>query len=76
MDFQAFMENDGAIWGLLGTSVVENLPAKQEVQFRFLDWEDPLEEEMATHTSILARNIPWTEETCGPQSMELQKRPK
>ena len=37
---------------------VKNLPAMQETQVRFLDWEDPLEEEMATHTSILAWRIP------------------
>ena len=36
---------------------------------RFLGWEDPLEEEMATHSSILAWRIPWTEESGGLQSM-------
>ena len=34
----------------------------QETQVRYLDWEDPLEEDMATHSSILAWGIPWTEE--------------
>ena len=34
----------------------------QETQVRYLDWEDPLEEDMATHSSILAWRIPWTEE--------------
>ena len=41
---------------------VKNLPAMQETWVRCLSWEDPLEEEMATHSSILARRIPWTEE--------------
>ena len=41
---------------------LKNLPAIQETQVWFLDWEDPLEEEMATHSSILAWRIPWTEE--------------
>ena len=43
------------------------------MQVRFLDWEDPLEEEMATCFSILAWKIPWTEEPGGLQSMGLQK---
>ena len=41
----------------------------QETQVQFLSQEDPLEEEMATHSSILARKIPWTEEPGGLQSM-------
>ena len=40
---------------------VKNLPAMQETQVRFLGWEDPQEKEMATHSSILACRIPWTE---------------
>ena len=43
-----------------GGSVVKNLPAKQELQVQFLDQEDPLEMEMATHSSILAWRIPWS----------------
>ena len=46
-------------------SVVKNLPAKQETGVWFLDWEDPLEKEMATHFSILAWRSPWTEEPGG-----------
>ena len=42
-------------------SVVRNPPAKQEIQVQSPDWEDPLEEEMATHSSILAWEIPLTE---------------
>ena len=49
--------------------MVKNLPAKQETQVQSLAWEDPLEEEMATNSSILAWRIPWTEEASGLQSM-------
>jgi len=45
----------------------------QELQVRFLSREDPLEEEMATYSSILAGEIPWTEEPGRLQSMGLQK---
>ena len=43
--------------------MVKSLPAMQETTVRSLGWEDPLEKEMATHSSILAWEIPWTEET-------------
>ena len=42
---------------------VKNLPAMQETWVQSLGWEDPLEEEMAAHSSILAWRIPWTEES-------------
>ena len=42
--------------------MVKNLSAMQETRVQFLGWEDPLEKEMATHSSILAWRIPWTEE--------------
>ena len=45
----------------------------QETQVQSLGWEDPLEEEMATHSSILAWEIPWTEEPGGLQSMGSQR---
>ena len=45
----------------------------QETQVRSLGWEDPLEKEMAAHSSILAWEIPWTEEPGGLQSMESQR---
>ena len=45
----------------------------QELQFRYQGWEDPLELEMATSSSILAWEIPWTEEPGGLQSMGLQR---
>ena len=50
-------------------SVVKNLLAVQETKVRSLGREDPLEKEMATHSSILAWRIPWTEDTGGLQSM-------
>ena len=53
--------------------MVEHLPAMQETWVLSLSQEDPLEKEMATHSSILARIIPWTEETGGLQSIGLQK---
>ena len=55
--------------------MMKNLPANgsEEMQFQSLGWEDPLEEEMATHSSILAQKIPWTEECGGLQSMGLQR---
>ena len=49
--------------------LVKNLPAMQETQVQSLGEEDPLEEEMATHSSILAWRIPWTEEAGGLYSM-------
>ena len=48
--------------GFPGGSVVKNLPAKQETQVQSLDQEDPLEEEMATHSSILAWEVFWIRE--------------
>ena len=42
---------------------VKNLPAMQEIQLPYLGWEDSLEKEMVTHSSILAWRIPWTEES-------------
>ena len=51
---------------------VKNLPAMQETQVRSLGWEDPLEKGTATHSSILAWRIPWTEEPGGLQSIGSQ----
>ena len=48
--------------GFPGGSVVKNPPATQETRARSLGWEDPLEEGMATHSSILAWRMPWTED--------------
>ena len=55
------------------TQMVENLSAKQETQVESLGWEDALEKGMATHSSILAWRIPWTEEPGRLQSMGLQR---
>ena len=49
-----------AYWASLVAQLVKNLHAMQETCVRFLGWEDPLEKEMATHSSILAWRIPWT----------------
>ena len=57
--------------GFLGGSAVKN-PAMHEMWVQSLGREDPLEKEMATHSSILAWEIPWTEEPGGLQSMGLQ----
>ena len=53
--------------------MVKNLPAMQETQVRSLGWKDPLEKGMASHSSILAWRIPWTEEPGGLQSMTSQR---
>ena len=53
--------------------MVKNLPAMQETRVQSLGHEDPLEEDMSTHSSILAWRIPWTEEPRGLQSMGLQR---
>ena len=52
---------------------VKTLPAMQETQVPSLGGEDPLEKEMATHSNILAWEIPWTEEPGGIQSMGSQR---
>ena len=56
-----------------GSSVVKNLSAKQETQVRPLGWEDTLEKEMATHSSVFAWEISRTEEPGGLQSMGSQR---
>ena len=53
--------------------MVKNLPTMQETQVRSLGWEDILEKGMATHSTILAWRIPWTEEPGRLQSMGLQE---
>ena len=53
--------------------MVKLLPAMRETWVRSLGWEDPLEKEMATHSSTLAWKIPWTEEPGRLQSMGLQR---
>ena len=53
--------------------MVKNLPSMQETQVRSLGWEDPLEEKLAIHSSILAWRVPWTEEPGRLQSMDSQE---
>ena len=53
--------------------MVKNPPAMQETPVQFLDWEDPVEEGLATHFSILAWRISWTEETGVLQVMASQR---
>ena len=53
--------------------MVKNLPAMQDTQVQSLGQEDPLENRMANHSSILAWKIPWAEEPGGLQSMVLQR---
>ena len=52
---------------------IKHLPAMQETRVRSLGWEDPLEKEMATHSSTLAWRISWAEEPGGLQSMGSQR---
>ena len=52
---------------------IKNLPTVQGTQIQSLGWEEPLEKEMATHSNILASEIPWTEEPGRLQSMGSQK---
>ena len=60
-------------WASLVAQTVDNLPGMQETQVGSLGQEDPLEEEMATHSSILAWEIPWTEESGELESTGLQR---
>ena len=59
-------------WSLV-TQMVKSLPTMQETWVQSLSWEDPLEKGMATHSSILAWGIPWTEEPGGLQSKGSQR---
>ena len=53
--------------------MVKNLPAMRKTWVRSLGWEDPVEEGMVTHSSVLAWRFPWTEEPGGLQSTGLQR---
>ena len=63
----------GSWWAFLVAQRVERLPAMRETQVRSLGREDPLEKEMATHSSILFWRIPWTEEPGRLQSTGSQR---
>ena len=70
------MENSSLLLGAsLVAQMIKNLPAVQETGVRSLGWEDPLEEGMATHSSVLSWRIPWTEEPGRLQSLGLQRVP-
>ena len=59
--------------GSLVAQTVKNVPAVKEIWVHSLGWEDPQEKRIATHSSILAWRIPWTEEPGGLQSTGLQR---
>ena len=61
------------MWAPLVAQMVKHLPATWETRVQSLGWEDPLEKEMATHSSTLAWKIPWTEEPGRSQSMGSQR---
>ena len=63
----------GSFRASLTAQLVKSLPAVPEMWVSFLGWEDPLEKEMTTHSSILAWRIPWTEEPGGLQFMGWQE---
>ena len=63
----------GPLRGSLVAQTVKRLPGVWETQARSLGWEDPLEKEMATHSSTLAWKIPWMEEPGRLQSMRSQR---
>ena len=60
-------------WASLVAQMVKRLPTMWEIRVRSLGWEDPLEKEMATHSSTLTWKIPWMEEPGRLQSMGLQR---
>ena len=67
-----------SVFGLLHLTslvaqMVKHLPTMRETQVRSLDWEDPLEKEMAPHSTTLAWKIPWTEDPGGLQSVGSQR---
>ena len=70
INFSCFKPSGGTS---LVAQMVKRLPTMQETQVRSLCWEDPLEEEMATHSSTLAWRIPWTEKPGGLQSVGSQR---
>ena len=61
-------------WAFLVAQLVNNLPTMQETQVQFLGWEDSLEKEMATHSSIFAWRITWIVTCQAPLSMEFSRQ--
>ena len=60
------------MWASWVAQTVKRLSTMRETWVRSLGWEDPFEKEMAIHSSILAKEVPWTEESGGLQSMGLK----
>ena len=73
IDWETMVTVTDFIWGGASKITVKHQPAMQETQVQFLGQEDPLEKEMAIHSSTLAWKIPWTEEPDRLQSMESQR---
>ena len=71
--FHYFITFSYYLWASLITQSVKKFPIMQKTRLPSLDWEDPLEKGMATHSSIFAWRIPWAEEPGGLQSMGLQR---
>ena len=75
--FKKIRDTKGRFHAKIGASLVaqtvKRLPAMRETRVRSLGWEDPLEKEMATHSSTLAWKISWTEEPGRLQSMRSQR---
>ena len=65
MEISEFNSDYHYIWASLVAQTVKRLPAVRETWVQSLGWEEPLEKEMATHSSTLAWKIPWTEELGG-----------
>ena len=71
--FFSFLCGSKPTEGFLVTQSVKNVPTVQEIRVQSLGLEDPLEKEMATHSSTLAWKIPWTEEPGGLQTMGSER---
>ena len=68
-----YIDSYHPLWASLVAQTVKHLPAMRETRVRSLGGEDPLEKEMATHSSTIAWKIPGTEEPCRLQSMGLER---
>ena len=68
-----FFHDSWKVRASLVAQTVKRLSAMQETQVRYLGWEDPMEQEMATHSSMLDWRIPWTEEPGGLWSIGSQR---
>ena len=73
MDIGVILHLVMSIWSFLVAQILKNSPAKQDTWVLSLGQEDPLEKEMATHSSILSWKTPWMEEHSRLQSMALQR---